>query len=207
MQDTKINNIETFSLCVASIMDDLYESFPLPKDIVQPDFFSAYDPNEIMRNGKLMIESDKNYLKFFDEGFSEIVGSRVVAGIDYDEHMNPIKGESYIYYTSEVRREIKNRVSLYDQALEIHRETIGFLKREGYIVQIDKMQRSRYSEKFTLTSKGFAHLNREFKSKTIQSNFQNRILNNANKFLETGNATATFATTLKGAIVALLSNG
>lgn len=206
MNNAKLKNIEVFSLCVVSIMDALYDCFPIPDSLGQPEFFSAYDPYQPIRNKQPIQVDDPDYERYFHLGFDEVMqDANVIAGLSGDERMHAIKGRPYYYYTNEERLDIRNRITLYGDAVRIFRETANFLTREGYIVTVDLPTGHTGPREYTLTSKGFAHLNREFRNKTIQSNFQDRILGNVDKVLTTGNATAAFTTTLMGAVLKLLS--
>jgi hypothetical protein len=133
------SNVEQFSLYAVAILDSLFANFPVPVEITLTDYVERFDAL------KLMNKLHERVLEIPDDPISFARADQAA--------------ENYDKVTEAAKRNEKNR--------NIFRGTIGFLISEGYVRSADPYPDENLYRGCQLTAKGFSHLNKEFKDKTI----------------------------------------
>ena len=175
----KLDNIEVFALCVAEIMDKLYTAFPIPTALPESCVAASYEPSQEESQPRIVQPEDPDYESLFSRGrgFGEFAGlAHAAEEWVYEESYGPIFGKPFQYWTDEQRQAIREHRVRARDVERIHKETVRFLVREGYVndISLPDGEGECHRESLVLTSKGFAHLNKKFEDGTIREEFHFR---------------------------------
>ena len=132
-------NIDLFSIYVAKVLDVLFDSFPIPKQLLTKDFVES-------------VAFDK-WLKATDE---------VLAGVH--DPGNPFaRAEASSRESEKLSEAIRNQ----QHREQVFTGTMRFLIAEGFVRCDEQFSDFTLHASCQLTSKGLLHLNCEFKDKQI----------------------------------------
>jgi hypothetical protein len=138
------SNLDQFGLYAATILNNLYDAFPIPNAIFIRDLINEYVEFETLRT----LQHEESTVN----GLSEIL--EMAGGMD--ESMKIKANEKHQRIKSQIRDE-RDKI---EKQEEIVKGTIHFLASEGYI-------RNHGEERFQLSEKGFVHLHKEFQDSKI----------------------------------------
>ena len=150
-----------------------------------------------------MIRPDeKDYEELFGSSYSHRI--EFLEREDYGQNYAPIQGEDIRYWSpedNEVLQEAKERVAF---AWKVHRSTLDFLAREGYLHELEIETAPRRLTAYVLTPKGLGTLSKKFEGGTIRDALDLRVAKSIAKGIVGADQIATAATGLRDVVLKFL---
>jgi len=144
------DKLETFTIFASFILAALYEQFPIPSELDrQAALRTAFDFQQLTD-----VESELRTRENVRELLTIATDKSPLSSSERAEINAALSRKSSLEREKELKRKVSEEKNKINEMEKIFEGTMGFLKAEGYIRQL--------AEKWQLTEKGFAHLNKRF---------------------------------------------